>query len=49
MNCQIKTGWLLVDTLCTGWIVTFIIETRHGGPSSGYISSGFYGGMPYLD
>ncbi|KAF4594264.1 hypothetical protein EYR40_009067 [Pleurotus pulmonarius] len=28
-----------------GWIVTFIIDVRHGGPSSGYISSGFYGGL----
>lgn len=28
----------------TGWIVTFIIRERHGGPNSGYISSGFFGG-----
>lgn len=28
-----------------GWIVTFIIDKRHGGPSSGYISSGFFAGM----
>ncbi|KAF5330048.1 hypothetical protein D9611_010410 [Ephemerocybe angulata] len=27
-----------------GWIVTFLIEVRNGGPSSGYILSGFYGG-----
>jgi hypothetical protein len=27
-----------------GWIVTFIIEIRGGGPSSGYISAGFFGG-----
>lgn len=27
-----------------GWIVTFIVKVRHGGPSSGYISSGFFGG-----
>ncbi|KAI3602528.1 hypothetical protein WG66_009312 [Moniliophthora roreri] len=27
-----------------GWIVTFIIRERQGGPSSGYISSGFFGG-----
>ena len=27
-----------------GWIVTYIIEIRNGGPSSGYISSGFFGG-----
>ncbi|KAF9042586.1 MFS general substrate transporter [Hymenopellis radicata] len=28
-----------------GWIVTFIQKVRDGGPSSGYISSGFFGGM----
>jgi len=28
-----------------GWIVTFIINERDGGPSSGYISSGFFGGL----
>ena len=27
-----------------GWIVTFIIKAREGGTSSGYISSGFFGG-----
>ena len=31
-----------------GWIVTYIIEIRNGGPSSGYISSGFFGGMCIL-
>jgi hypothetical protein len=25
--------------------VTFIIDVRGGGPSSGYISAGFFGGM----
>lgn len=30
-----------------GWIVTFIIRERSGGPSSGYISSGFFGGEQY--
>lgn len=30
--------------LFEGWIVTFIVKVRHGGPSSGYISSGFFGG-----
>lgn len=44
VDCQIKPGRLLIDS--TGWIVTFIIDARHGGPSSGYISSGFYGGTP---
>ncbi|KAJ7485280.1 major facilitator superfamily domain-containing protein [Mycena latifolia] len=28
-----------------GWITTYIIDVRGGGPSSGYISSGFFGGM----
>lgn len=28
-----------------GWIVTFVIEDRGGGPSSGYISSGFFAGL----
>jgi len=27
------------------WSVSLILHTRHGGPSSGYVSSGFYGGM----
>ena len=27
------------------WIVTFVINERHGGPSAGYISSGFFGGL----
>ncbi|KAG0695917.1 MFS general substrate transporter [Suillus ampliporus] len=28
-----------------GWIVTYIIDVRGGGPSSGYISTGFFGGL----
>ncbi|KAK0460110.1 MFS general substrate transporter [Desarmillaria tabescens] len=28
-----------------GWIVTFIEQVRGGGASSGYISSGFFGGL----
>lgn len=28
----------------TGWIVTYIIREKHGRSSSGYISSGYYGG-----
>ena len=35
-------SFLLLLTL--GWIVTFIIDVRGGGPSSGYTSSGFFGG-----
>ncbi|EEB94747.1 hypothetical protein MPER_06391 [Moniliophthora perniciosa FA553] len=32
-------------TTPVSWIVTFIIRERQGGPSSGYISSGFFGGL----
>ncbi|CAE6427127.1 unnamed protein product [Rhizoctonia solani] len=28
-----------------GWIVTFLIENRGGGVSSGYVSSGFFAGL----
>ena len=41
---------VLVPIICAtllgyaGWIVTFIIRIRGGGPSSGYISAGFFGG-----
>lgn len=28
-----------------GWIVTYIIDVRGGGPSSGYISTSFFGGL----
>ncbi|CAA7269995.1 unnamed protein product [Cyclocybe aegerita] len=34
-----------VEVTIGGWIVSFIIEVRGGGPSSGYISSGFFGGL----
>ncbi|KDR80372.1 hypothetical protein GALMADRAFT_62046 [Galerina marginata CBS 339.88] len=34
-----------VEYTLGGWIVTFIIRQRHGGHSSGYISSGFFGGL----
>jgi len=34
-----------VEVTIGGWIVTYIIEVRGGGPSSGYISSGFWGGI----
>ena len=33
--------------LMLGWIVTFIIGARGGGPSSGYISAGFFGGREW--
>ncbi|KAH9478785.1 Bypass of stop codon protein 6 [Psilocybe cubensis] len=34
-----------VEVTIGGWIVTFIIDERNGGPSAGYISSGFFGGL----
>ncbi|KAF9049577.1 MFS general substrate transporter [Hymenopellis radicata] len=34
-----------VEVTIGGWIVTFIIRERHGGKASGYISSGFFGGL----
>ncbi|OCH86755.1 MFS general substrate transporter [Obba rivulosa] len=34
-----------VEVTIGGWIVTFLIDVRHGGPSAGYISSGFFGGL----
>ncbi|CAE6433650.1 unnamed protein product [Rhizoctonia solani] len=40
-------SWIYVGTEVTvgGWIVTFIIEERGGGASTGYVSSGFFGGL----
>ncbi|KAB5592211.1 Gallate transporter [Ceratobasidium theobromae] len=39
--------WVYVGAEVTtgGWIVTFVLEERGGGPSAGYISSGFFGGL----
>ncbi|EIW55087.1 MFS general substrate transporter [Trametes versicolor FP-101664 SS1] len=34
-----------VEVTLGGWIVTYVIQLRGGGPSSGYISSGFFGGI----
>ncbi|KAF9013471.1 major facilitator superfamily domain-containing protein [Cyathus striatus] len=34
-----------VEVTLGGWIVTFIIQERDGGPSAGFISSGFFGGL----
>ncbi|PPQ80104.1 hypothetical protein CVT25_001472 [Psilocybe cyanescens] len=34
-----------VEVTIGGWIVTFMINVRGGGPSSGYIASGFFGGL----
>ncbi|KAF7763749.1 hypothetical protein Agabi119p4_8286 [Agaricus bisporus var. burnettii] len=34
-----------VEVTIGGWIVTFMLDVRGGGPSSGYVSSGFFGGL----
>ncbi|KAG1840112.1 MFS general substrate transporter [Suillus tomentosus] len=34
-----------VEVTLGGWIVTYILDVRGGGPSSGYVSSGFFGGL----
>ena len=47
---HISLRFLYNNTVCAaGWIVTYVIQVRHGGPSSGYISSGFFGGKPTLN
>ncbi|KAG9091912.1 hypothetical protein FRC07_011756, partial [Ceratobasidium sp. 392] len=33
------------ETTIGGWIVTFVVEERGGGPSAGFVSSGFFGGL----
>ena len=34
-----------VEVSIGGWIVTFVINERSGGRNSGYVSSGFWGGL----
>ncbi|ESK87786.1 hypothetical protein Moror_15376 [Moniliophthora roreri MCA 2997] len=34
-----------VEVTIGGWIVTYVIRLRDGGPNSGYISSGFFAGL----
>ncbi|KAJ7512743.1 major facilitator superfamily domain-containing protein [Mycena galericulata] len=34
-----------VEVTIGGWITTYIIDVRGGGPTAGYISSGFFGGL----
>lgn len=36
----------IIHNITPGWIVTFIIDARGGGASSGYISTGFFSGEP---
>jgi fucose permease len=42
-----RVNYLIVSSLDyykLGWIVTFLMIVRGGGPSSGYVSTGFFGG-----
>ncbi|KAH9847458.1 major facilitator superfamily domain-containing protein [Lenzites betulinus] len=34
-----------IEVTMGGWSVTYLLEQRHGSSSSGYISSGFFGGL----
>ncbi|KAH8113878.1 MFS general substrate transporter [Phellopilus nigrolimitatus] len=34
-----------IEITIGGWTVTYIIDQRHGGASSGYVSTGFFGGL----
>jgi len=34
-----------VEVTVGGWTITYVIRQRGGGPSSGYISTGFFGGL----
>ncbi|PFH48669.1 hypothetical protein AMATHDRAFT_64867 [Amanita thiersii Skay4041] len=34
-----------VEVTLGGWTVTYVIQVRGGGPSSGYVSTGFFGGL----
>ncbi|KDQ09339.1 hypothetical protein BOTBODRAFT_37096 [Botryobasidium botryosum FD-172 SS1] len=34
-----------VEVTIGGWIVTYSLKVRGGGPSAGYIASGFFGGL----
>lgn len=44
---SVERGRLRVEITIGGWIVTYIIQVRGGGPSSGYISSGFFAGLTF--
>ena len=37
-------GFTNLPVKFSGWIVTYVINERHGGVNAGYISSGFWGG-----
>nr|GAT50236.1 MFS general substrate transporter [Mycena chlorophos] len=39
------TVYVGVEVTIGSWIVSFLINVRHGGPNTGYVSSGFFGGL----
>jgi len=39
---MVNTG---IEITIGGWIVTFLVLVRGGGPSSGYVETGFFGGI----
>lgn len=48
-NMHILAAFILiyvgVEVTIGGWIVSYVIDERGGGPDSGYISSGFFAGL----
>ncbi|KAG9029829.1 hypothetical protein FRB95_004881 [Tulasnella sp. JGI-2019a] len=48
-SVQLLSAYILVylgaGTTIGGWIVTYLQQRRNGGPSAGYVSSGFSGGL----
>ncbi|KAG8873991.1 hypothetical protein FRB98_008691 [Tulasnella sp. 332] len=46
---QLMSAYILVyvgvEVTIGGWIFTYLLNERHGGPSAGYVSSGFFGGL----
>ncbi|KAF7320897.1 MFS general substrate transporter [Mycena chlorophos] len=39
------TVYVGVEVTIGSWIVSFLINVRHGGANTGYVSSGFFGGL----
>ncbi|KAG8999477.1 hypothetical protein FRB93_013216 [Tulasnella sp. JGI-2019a] len=46
---QLMSAYILVyvgvEVTIGGWIFTYLLNERNGGPSAGYVSSGFFGGL----
>lgn len=47
VQCMAIFSWIYVGIEVTigGWAVAYIVEVRGGGDDSGYVSSGFFGGL----